>query len=248
MITISEIWRHPIKALGRERVASSILEAGKCLPWDRAWAVAHDRGRDANESEWAHCRNFIRAASAPALMAIECRLDETTGAVTLTHPDLEDLTVDPIRDQQSLITWVAPLIPENRPAPARVVRVPGRGMTDSGTPGITIANLSSHRAVEQKWGRPLSRHRWRANLWLDGAAPWEEFDWIDKTLRIGGAVIEVYGRTERCRATESNPDTGVRDADTLGTLRSWDHQDFSVKAKVIETGPIREGDTLEVIR
>lgn len=244
--TLAEIWRHPIKAHGREQVAGAMMTAGACLPWDRVWAIAHDRSKATNE-EWASCVNFTRAASAPGLMAISCTLDETREELTLRHPDRPDITLNPDRDQAALIDWVTPLMPAGRAVPVRVVRVPGRGMTDSGTPGVTIANTSSHRAVEQKLGRPLSGHRWRSNLWVDGLAPWEEFDWIDRHIRIGGAIFHVYGRTERCRATEANPETGRRDADTLGTLKTWGHQDFSVKAEVVEGGAIAQGDKVEVI-
>lgn len=234
---IAQIWRHPIKAIGRERVASAVLEPGKCLPWDRTWAVAHDRAQIEGEG-WQKCMNFTRAASSPRLMAVEAHLDEVTEVVTLMHPDQPPVTLHPERDAARLLAWVAPLIDAARPAPARVLRAPGRGMTDSGTPGVTIGNLASHRAVEQKLGRPLSLHRWRANIWLDGLAPWEEFDWVDQEITLGDARLHVYGRTTRCRATESNPDTGVRDADTLGVLRDWGHSDFTVKAQVITGGTI----------
>ncbi|PIE11619.1 MAG: molybdenum cofactor biosysynthesis protein [Rhodobacterales bacterium] len=239
-----QIWRHPIKAIGRERVASAHLEPGQSLPFDRFWAVAHDAAR-LEDGPWHHCRNFIRAAGSPALMAVEARLDERAETVTLRHPDRPQITLHPERDADALIDWVRPLVAEGRPGPAQVLRAGPRGMTDSGTAGVTIANLASHRAIEQKLGRPLSIHRWRANLWIDGLAPWEEFDWIDKEITIGSTRFEVYGRTGRCRATESNPETGLRDADTLGTLKSWDHQDFSVKARVVTAGDIREEDIVQ---
>lgn len=242
---LCEIWRHPIKAIGRERVASAHLRPGQSLPWDRHWAVTHDRAQI--EDGWMACRNFVRAASSPSLMAVSCDLDDATGMVTLRHPDRPDLTIAPVEDAQTLIQWLSPLITPGRPAPNAVIALPGRGFTDSGTPGITIGNLSSHRTVEQRVGRSLSRHRWRANIWLEGTAPWEEFEWVDRHIRIGTATLKVYGRTQRCRATESNPDTGVRDTDTLGALSSWDHQDFTVKATVIEAGDIAEGDHLEVL-
>lgn len=41
--TVTEIWRHPIKSHGREPLESVTLEAGKALPLDRLWAVAHER-------------------------------------------------------------------------------------------------------------------------------------------------------------------------------------------------------------
>ena len=48
-------------------------------------------------------------------------------------------------------------------------------------------------------------------------------------------------------ATAANPKTGKRDADTLGALEHWGHQDFSVRAEVKQGGLIRKGDTLVVL-
>ena len=105
--------------------------------------------------------------------------------------------------------------------------------------------MSSHRAVEQRIGQPLSIHRWRGNIWFDGLAPWEEFDWMDRDVRVGGAVLRVRERTDRCLATHNNPDTGRRDANVLGALDAWDHRDFSVRAEVVEGGRVAVGDSVE---
>jgi uncharacterized protein YcbX len=119
-------------------------------------------------------------------------------------------------------------------------------MTDSDFPSVTLCNMASHRAVEQRVGQELSIHRWRGNIWIDGLAPWEEFEWLDRDVRIGGAVLRVTERTDRCAATTANPDTGKRDADTLAALRSWGHEDFSVRAQVIAGGSVALGDTVKV--
>ena len=70
----------------------------------------------------------------------------------------------------------------------------------------------------------------------------EEFDWDGRELRVGEVVLRVLERTDRCKSTHSNPETGKRDADVLGALDSWGHQDFSVRAEVIRGGAIKTGD------
>jgi hypothetical protein len=125
-----------------------------------------------------------------------------------------------------------------------VVRGATRGFTDSDFPSVTLGNLASHRAVEQRLGQPLSIHRWRCNLWVEGLAPWEEFDWPGHEIAVGGARLRVVERTDRCLATHNNPETGARDADLLGTLDSWGHRDFTVRAEVIEAGRIAPGDSV----
>ncbi len=247
---LAHIWRHPIKSHGREPLDRVTLEAGRTLPGDRVWAVAHDSARLPDHPAWMPCANFMRGAKVAALMAIDARLDESARSVTLTHPDRPEVTIHPDdpADAARFLDWVAPLCPADRARPAAIVTVPERGMTDTDFPSVSINNLSSHRAVSQKLGRDLSVLRWRGNLILDGLAPWEEFDWIDREIAIGGARLAVRERIGRCMATTANPETGRRDADTLGVLEEgWGHRDFGVYAEVIESGPVALGDRVEVL-
>ncbi|WP_282153891.1 MOSC domain-containing protein [Ruegeria atlantica] len=236
---VTHMWRHPIKSHGREALQTVSVTPGQTMPGDRVWAVAHEASK-ADGSQWVPCANFSRGAKAPQLMAISARLNGDT--ITLTHPDRPDLTFNPDGEQQVFLDWVQPLMPTDRAASARIIRVPGRGMTDSDYPSISLCNMASHRAVEQKLGSNLSIQRWRGNIWFDGLPLWEEFDWLDREVQIGEAVFHVKERIRRCLATTANPKTGVRDADMLGTLNSWGHQDFGVYAEVVRGGAISVGD------
>lgn len=241
---VTHIWRHPIKSHGREAVQTVTATPGQTLPGDRVWAVAHEASA-ADGSQWVPCANFSRGAKAPQLMAISARLNGDT--VTLMHPDLPELSFDPDTNQQVFLDWVKPLMPADRAASARIIRVPGRGMTDSDFPSISLCNLASHRAVEQKLGQYLSFHRWRGNIWFDGLPLWEEFDWLNREVQVGETVFRVRERITRCLATTANPETGARDADTLGTLNSWGHQDFGVYAEVVRGGTISVGDKVHLL-
>ena len=241
---VTGLWRHPVKSHGREPLDNLRLTAGQTMPWDRTWAVVHDAARISG-AEWSPCANFNNGAKAPGLMAIDARLDEATETLTLTHPDLPDLTFRPDADPQALIAWSRPLIPEARAQSARIIRVPGRGMTDTDFPSVSIGNMASHRVVAAKLGRSLSEKRWRTNIWFDGMPPWEEGDWIGRSIRIGRAEIAVREPVLRCLATTANPDTGKRDADTLGVLNA--ERAFCVYGEVIASGDIARDDSIEVL-
>lgn len=239
---LSSIWRHPIKAHGREELASVLLSADACLPFDRHWAVAHEAARLVDG--WNPCMNFSRGAKAPALMAITARLDGDT--ITLSHPDRPDLTFRP-EDEEDLprfLDWVRPLMPAGRAASTGIVRG-DRGMTDSDFPSVAILSLPSLADLSARMGTDLSIHRWRGNLWLDGVAPWAEFDMIGQEIAIGDAVLRIEERITRCKATTANPETGRIDADTLAALSThYGHRDFGVYARVIRGGEIAKGDTV----
>ncbi|MFT5342763.1 MAG: hypothetical protein ACI9BH_001977 [Paracoccaceae bacterium] len=240
---VTSLWRHPIKSHGRESLDAVTLIAGQTMPGDRVWAVAHEQSK-ADNSVWSRCANFSIGAKAPNLTAIIAQLNEQQNTVTLSHPDQPDLTFDPDGDATAFLEWVRPLMPENRAASARIVRVPGRGMTDSDFPSVTLCSMASHRAVEGQIGHDLSINRWRGNIWFDGQPEWQEFDWLGREVQIGDVILRGCERTVRSLATTANPETGIRDTDTLKALDHWGHRDFSIRAEVIRGGDIRINDTV----
>jgi uncharacterized protein YcbX len=243
---ITQIVRHPIKSHGREAVAHVSLTAGQTMPWDRTWAVAHELS-DADGSEWVPCQHFSRGAKAPALAAITAELDEDSVTVTLHHPTRDSLTFCPDSEGERFLSWARGLIPGSRAQSTKVVRTATRGFTDSDFPSVTLCNMASHRAVETRVGRELSIHRWRGNIWFDGLPAWEEFNWMDREVQIGSAVLIPRERTDRCLATHNNPDTGERDADILQALEGFGHQDFSIRAEVAHSGDIALGDEIRCL-
>ncbi|WP_415234197.1 MOSC domain-containing protein [Pseudorhodobacter sp.] len=237
---LTRICRHPIKAHGREDLASVLLSAGACLPGDRRWAVAHTAAKLA--PGWNPCSNFHRGAKAPKLMAITAELNGNR--VTLRHPDRPELCFSPDdpADLSRFLAWVAPLSPTDRAQPSHIVSA-DRGMTDSAFPSVSILSETSLNALATVMGRPISADRFRGNIWLTGDEPFAEFGWIGRDIQIGDAILTVKERITRCRATMANTATGVVDADTLGALRTaYGHQDFGVYAVVKNGGMIAVND------
>ena len=200
--------RHPIKGLGREPLPQADLTAGAPMPGDRAWALLH-AGAAEDGAAWQPRRNFVVVASGPRLAQVTARTDGDR--IALSHPDCPDLTLNPATDGAALIEWVTPLWPAERPAPRRLVRAPPQGMADNAAAQVSVINLASLRALSQRLGQTLEVARFRGNLILDGLAPWEEFDWIGRTIEIGAVTLDVTDRIARCRATEASPRTGRRD-------------------------------------
>jgi uncharacterized protein YcbX len=240
MNRLALITRHPIKAHGRENLASVVLSAGETLPYDRRWAVAHEAAR--LTEGWSSCNNFLRGVKTPQLMAMEAAMEGAK--VRLNHPTLGTLTVDPDVPEEAarLIDWVRPLVPAGRAQPVRVIRHDG-GLTDSDYPTVSILNLASLADLSARMGFELSPHRFRGNLWLEGAAPWAEFSWVGQRLQIGEAVLEVTERITRCRATCVDPATGEVHGETLDALQAaFGHKDFGIYAKVVTGGRIALND------
>lgn len=244
MPTLAQIWRHPVKGVGAEMLGQVSLTPDRPLPLDRAWAILAAGQEDTGD--WQKCSNFARGCYGPALMAVTCTVDGEQ--ITFRHPDLPDLTVNPDVDGAALVSWVARIYDAERPAPHTVVKAPATGMADAKFPSVAILGRASLDALSEKAGHPMDPRRFRGNLWLDGLAPFEELDWVGRSLRIGDTELVVKERIDRCRATEVDPQTGARDTQTLQLLRQhWGHIDFGVKAVVTKGGDIALGDTVEVM-
>ncbi len=244
---LTHIFRHPIKAHGREALDHVSLSEGRCLPFDRHWAVAHEAAT--LMPGWNACMNFTRGAKTPTLQAIDAQFDEAAGQITLTHPLCPPLTFAPEtpQGQADFLNWVAPLMAGGRAQPVKLVSA-GRGMTDTDFESISILNMASNRALGQRLGLDLGLDRWRANLWLDGLAPWEEFELVGKDLQIGEARLKVIEPIGRCRATMVDCATGRIDVNTLDALEDgYGHTNFGVYAVVTQSGTVRAGDVAQVM-
>ena len=243
--SLAQIWRYPIKAIGAEPLDRVALTEGRPLPLDRAWAVLEEGG-DASLG-WRSCRNFLRGAKGPSLMSVTA---ETKGdALHLTHFDRPELVITLAETSaEALIEWLRPIYPDSRQQPVSLVKSPDEGMADVPFASVSVMSLSSLQAVSEKAGQDLDVRRFRGNIWLDGLAPWAEFDLVGKTLSIGDVTLEVLEPITRCRATEANPKTGQRDINTLQVLeQNFGHSEFGMNTKVVTGGDIAVGNSVVIL-
>ncbi len=76
---------------------------------------------------------------------------------------------------------------------------------------------------------------------------------MGRRIAIGDAILFVTKPDARCAITTQDPDTGVRDLDTLRTiigyrgLREGRHADLGVLADVVQPGRVRLGDAVTLL-
>ena len=121
--------------------------------------------------------------------------------------------------------------------------------------GISIISAESVADLARTGGSPaLDSRRFRMLFEVEGVEPYAEDAWIDRDVRIGGAVVHPLGNVGRCVVTTCNPDTAERDFDTLGVLASYrgdikttEPLPLGVVGDVVTTGHVRVGDPVTPI-
>jgi uncharacterized protein YcbX len=118
---------------------------------------------------------------------------------------------------------------------------------------LSLVSLASVADLGGRSGRPdLDPRRFRMNLELDGCAPFEEDGWEGRAVRIGTAVVRILGPVPRCVATTRDPDTGMKDFDTLKQISAYRPLmqeprgvPFGMYAEVERPGRVAVGDEVE---
>jgi uncharacterized protein len=117
---------------------------------------------------------------------------------------------------------------------------------------LTVVSTASVDDLASKGGYDgdLDSRRFRINLELDGCEPYDEDSWDGGTITIGEVALTLQGAIPRCVVTTQDPETGVKDWDTLTQIaklrpRIPDGLPFGMYAVVARPGEVRVGDPVQ---
>ena len=249
---VTALYRYPVKGLSPDPLDSVTCSAGQVLPYDRAFAIENGPGRfDPADPKFVPKTNFLTLMRDERLATLRTEFDEATETLTILRDgssvargQLSDPTGRRIIEQ----FFSAYMNFSLRGAP-KVLSAAGHSFSDVPVKCVHLVNLATVRELERAVGRAVDPLRFRANIYFDGdIEPWSELNWVDKELEIAGTRLAVIDRTQRCEATNVNPDKGIRDmAIPTKLLRSWGHSNFGIYAKIASDGHLSVGDELRVL-
>jgi len=247
-ITLSTIYRYPVKGLNGEALEETLLEAGEGIPHDRRFALAHAASQfNRDNPEWMPKRHFLQLQRDERLAMLETKFDPDSGVLTVSrngHQVARGDITQPL-GRALVEQFLQAFIPPGPRGNPHFVEVPGRMLSDVPDKFVSIVNLASGKDIERVARGPVAPRRFRANLHLDGLPAWAELSWAGKQIAIGEARLEVAEIIGRCAATEVNPDTGERDLHMLHTLQQgFGHTHCGVYARVTSGGRIKKGDAV----
>jgi len=251
-LRIAALYRYPVKGLSPEALETAELETSGYFPGDRLYAIENGPS-GFNETVPRHLPKiaYLMLMRNEALARLRTRFDDATHRLTVEENGVQavDADLSTAEGREALAAFMKGFLPQElRGAPRVLTAPPGYRFTDSRTGYVSLINRASVAATEDLAGAPVDPLRFRGNLYLDGLEPWAELDMVGRVLEAGDVRLKITSRTERCAATNVDPQTGQRDLSIPRTLmQGVGHTDCGVYAEVLAGGVLRTGDSLRVI-
>jgi uncharacterized protein len=206
---------------------------------------------------------LFRGAYFGPLVRVRPEYDGAAELLTLRFPDGTSVSADAVGDEPATGDFWGRRVPGRvlaRPLcealsdytgkPVRIVRAAEDGVGTDALHPVSLVGDGSVSGLGARLGDPhLDPRRFRMLVELAGVDAHAEDAWRGELLRLGGAVVRVGGPVGRCANTTYDPETGVRDHDTLRAIQAYRGKIegqvcFGVYADVVEPGRVRVGDAV----
>ncbi|MBP2170642.1 uncharacterized protein YcbX/ferredoxin [Erwinia toletana] len=266
MISLSRLFIHPVKSMrGLQLSHAQVLESG--LAFDRIFMITEADGKFITARQFPEMVLFTPALtvdglflSAPDGSSATIRFADFAHEASPTEVWGTHFTA--MIAPETINRWLSDFFP--RPVQLRWVgaemtrRVKKKpavplGFAD-GYPFLLV-NEASLLDLQQRCPASVKMEQFRPNLVVTGAAPWAEDSW--SVLRIGDITFEVPKPCSRCIFTTVSPERGRKhpSGEPLATLQTFRSAlddsgdiDFGLNLIARNSGVIRVGDTLEVLK
>jgi hypothetical protein len=249
-ISVVDICRYPVKGLNAESLERVTLAAGQGLPHDRRFAIAHGSTRfDREAPEWLPKTSFFMLMRDEKLALLRASFDAEKSKLTIERAGKPVVSADPtdLIGRTLIAEFFSGYLGSTARGAPKLLEAAGHMFTDIPEKRVSIINLASVRDLERVVRRPVHPLRFRGNIYIDGAPPWQEFAWVGSSVELGEVRLDVEAPIGRCAATNVDPDSGERDLNIPRALQAgFGHARMGVYATVTEAGELAAGDILSL--
>ncbi|MEY8828180.1 MOSC domain-containing protein [Sedimentitalea sp. XS_ASV28] len=250
-LTLTRLNRFPVKGLSAEQLETVTLDAGQGIPGDRFFGFArHGSGFDPQNPQPLPKDRFVVLANQAALAGLKTRFDPRTNTLDIRSGQSRQFDMGNTEGRDAAALYLYETLALSDPEPPTFVSSTPHRFTDVSVVSsqmmnaVSVLNLASVRAVEERLDVEIDPARFRANLEIDGLPPFVELDSVGSTFHLGDVALRILARTKRCAATEVNPDTAERDLKLPYLLRKeLGHMDMGIYAEVVSGGTLAIGQT-----
>lgn len=244
--TVEALYRYPVKGLSPESLDEVRLEKDGIFPWDRAFALENGT-MDFDPTAPRHFPKikFLMLMRHETLAGLKTRFDEASMTLHISRNGAELMRADLSNPQgrSALETFMHDFMGPLAKGRPHLAHAPDFSHSDCPARLVSIINLASVAELATRLARPVDPLRFRANVYVEGLAPWQDHEWVGREFSIGSVGMIGHKLTERCAATNVDPVSARRDMDIPKTLlQTYGHSDLGLYAKVKTPGTIRPGD------
>ena len=231
MSNIKSIVRYPIKGLSGENIEKITLEKNQVLPGDREYAFSRSHVTyNRNNPVYLRKTNFLALVKEEKLAKLETKFDPESKKLLIKLDN--KIVINEILNEEENINKVETFFQnylnlgfDSKPKLVQGMKVKNNNnlthsFSDIPDKAVSIINLNTINELEKKLGKKIS---------------------------LDESVLEVFKKTQRCAATNVNPENAIRDINIPNEINThYGHLDLGVYARVIKSGLVSISDKLYI--
>jgi uncharacterized protein YcbX len=220
---VAALWRYPVKSMAAEPL-TEVEVSWHGLAGDRRWAFVRG-GLERSGFPW---------------MTIRQRSNMGRYVPSFVDPSQPDasrtLVRTPAGDELEVVD---PALAAELGDGVRVIKQ-DRGVFDAMP--LSLVSTQSVAALGALVGSELDPLRFRPNLLIEAAEPFEEETWVGSVLRVGGMRMRVDQQDERCVIVNVDPVTSERNPAVLRAIARERATCTGVYGSTVAPGRVAVGD------
>jgi uncharacterized protein YcbX len=257
--TISSINYCPVKSVSFQTIEKCEIKKDVGIIGDRIFAFAKDLDLDkaqlfekSPEERKGKWNKVLTLKNSPVLNKYNFLFKENK--LTLTFKDKEILTINAseLSERQLLSNKIIELenslkepivLMKNEESPFFDTSISNKvDFINS----ISLLNIQSINDFQKKIDKEVEISRFRGNICIDGIKPWEEQEWVGKTIKINSVTFKVEKKIPRCVAINLKPQTDDNSLNLLQALKkTYNHFDMGIYLSALDDGKIEVGNKIE---
>lgn len=258
---VRQLFCHPVKGLTPAAIDQAQFVTDWGMQGDRAFALMFDDldCPPAPTLPWLSKRYFAVQNDWPDLARLRCHYDTDHHRLRVELDGQLALDAQVDDDRGAIGAWFHTFLDTCQPSPG--ARHPQKapitlvgetsgatGFRDRRTGQVSILGSATLEALSATLHTLIDPRRFRPNIVLETAEPWEEFNWIGQRLRLGAVELTAIEPIERCLNIEVCPDSGQRNLPLLATLkREFHHLTVGIIAQVTHGGTLSIGEGYDIL-
>jgi uncharacterized protein YcbX len=254
--TISSINYCPVKSVSFQTIDKCKIKKDIGIVGDRIFAFAKELDLDQTklfeknpEERKGKWNKVLTLKNSPVLN--KYNFLHKQNKLTLIHKDEEILTIDvnELGDRQLLSSKIIEL-ESSLKKPIILMKNENSPFFDTSISNkvdfinsVSLLNVQSINDFQKKIDIKVEIPRFRGNICVDGIKPWEEREWIGKTIKINNIPFKVEKNIPRCVAINLKPQTDDKNLNLLQSLKkTYNHFEMGIYLTALGDGEINVGN------